>query len=198
MSLAELTRDAVLTAIAEFDELGRTAFLENYGFGPAREYFVELNGRHYDSKAIAGAAHRYANPAAGPLATSEFSGGELTVKRRLESLGFRVSRITDGSALAESSTPPGSSSPALPLTLHTRHGRHAASVHLTGPPMTSTARRSQRQHRLRWRSGCLEEAILGILTKPALAATAYRTARPTAGAYWKKSNYAGCALRTWS
>ena len=125
MGLADLTREAVLTAIAEFDELGRTAFLENYGFGPAREYFVELNGRHYDSKAIAGAAHRYANAAAGPLAASEFSGGELTVKRRLEALGFRVSRITDGSALADS-TPPGSSPPALPLTLHARYGRHAA------------------------------------------------------------------------
>jgi hypothetical protein len=61
MSLAELTREAVLTAIAEFDPLGRAAFLESYGFGPARESFVELNGQHYDSKAIAGAAHRYTN-----------------------------------------------------------------------------------------------------------------------------------------
>ena len=65
MSLAELTREAVLSAIAEFDQLRRTAFLESYGFGQAREYFVELNGQRYDSKAIAGAAHGHANPNAG-------------------------------------------------------------------------------------------------------------------------------------
>ena len=56
---------------------------------------------------------------------SDFSGGELTVKRRLEALGFRISRVTESSALAESS-PPGSPAPALVLTLHARYGRHAA------------------------------------------------------------------------
>jgi hypothetical protein len=59
MSLADLTRSAVLAAIEEYDRLGREDFLRRYGFGPARDYRVMFNGGEYDSKAIAGVAHRY-------------------------------------------------------------------------------------------------------------------------------------------
>jgi hypothetical protein len=52
MSLADLTRSAVLAAIEEYDRLGREDFLRGYGFGPARDYRVMFNGREYDSKAI--------------------------------------------------------------------------------------------------------------------------------------------------
>jgi hypothetical protein len=45
-------------------------------------------GRQYDSKAIAGAAVGFQYPDAGPLLAKDFSGGEATVKARLESLGF--------------------------------------------------------------------------------------------------------------
>ena len=49
MGLGELTDcDAVRQALAEFDRLGREAFLEKYGFGPARGYFVVHEGRRYD------------------------------------------------------------------------------------------------------------------------------------------------------
>jgi hypothetical protein len=45
VSIGGLTsRNAVLDAIAEFDELGRDAFLTKYGYGRAREYFVSYNG----------------------------------------------------------------------------------------------------------------------------------------------------------
>jgi hypothetical protein len=36
---------AVRTAAEEFDRLGRDEFLSRHGFGPARRYFLELNGR---------------------------------------------------------------------------------------------------------------------------------------------------------
>jgi 5-methylcytosine-specific restriction protein A len=95
--LAELTDPAaVLRAMAEADELGRDAFLERYGFARSREYFLEHGGRLYDSKAIAGAAYGHQHPAEGPLAAEEFSGGEQTVQRKLEALGFNVVRSRSG------------------------------------------------------------------------------------------------------
>jgi putative restriction endonuclease len=44
--------------------------------------------RQYDSKAIAGAAYGFQYPDRGPLLNTEFSGGEKTVRTRLEQLGF--------------------------------------------------------------------------------------------------------------
>jgi hypothetical protein len=92
MALSDLTRDAVVAATKQYDELGRDAFLQQYGFGPSRDYFLLFNGRRYDSKAIAGAAHGFALPEAGPLRAPDFSGGEATVARVLETLGFVVER----------------------------------------------------------------------------------------------------------
>ena len=60
-------RDSVLKAVAELNELGREAFLERYGFRHARRYFLVVNGKRYDSKAIIGAAHGYEFHEAGPL-----------------------------------------------------------------------------------------------------------------------------------
>jgi len=90
MGLADVTPEAVLEAVDEFDRLGRDAFLGRYGFGSARAYFLEYSGKRYDSKAIAGAAHGYARPDLGPLRPADFSGGEATVGRRLTALGFTV------------------------------------------------------------------------------------------------------------
>jgi 5-methylcytosine-specific restriction protein A len=89
MSLSNLTASAVLKAIEEFDELGRDSFLKKYGFGRARGYVIQKNGHSYDSKAIAGAAHGYL-PGHTALKPNEFSGGEATVQRTLEKLGFTV------------------------------------------------------------------------------------------------------------
>ena len=102
MALGDLTsRQAVLDAIAEFDRLGRDAFLDKYGFGRARDYFLVVDGREYDSKAIVGAAHGYQFPEDGPLRADTFSGGEATVRRKLAELGFTVER---SSSQAERST----------------------------------------------------------------------------------------------
>lgn len=89
MSLADITDpQAVLAAVAEYDQLGQSVFLKKYGFGLAKSYFLVLNGRRYDSKAIVGAAHGFQYPNRGPLSAGDFSGETDTVKRKLEALGF--------------------------------------------------------------------------------------------------------------
>lgn len=94
MSLSELTDpEAVRQAVAEFDRVGRVAFLQRYGFGKARDYLLRESGRSYDSKAIVGAAFGYQFPDRGPLKPADFNGGENTVQRKLEDLGFTVERI---------------------------------------------------------------------------------------------------------
>lgn len=91
MELEDLTaRSAVLSAMAEFDSIGREAFLAKHEFGEARSYFIEHDGRRYDSTAIVGVAHGIQHGEA--LASADFSGGEATVVRCLEGLGFEVSR----------------------------------------------------------------------------------------------------------
>jgi len=89
MSLSEISdKDAVTSAINEFDSVGRDAFLAKYGFRKARSYFLRHDNKFYDSKAIAGAAHGYQFGT--PLTNEEFSGGESTVRPQLEKLGFVV------------------------------------------------------------------------------------------------------------
>jgi hypothetical protein len=94
LSLAD--RDAVLRVVSECEALGREAFLAKHGFGKAREYFLLLDGKHYDSKAIAGVAYGYEHPNEGPLSAAAFSGGENTVRRVLQQLGFTVVKGAPG------------------------------------------------------------------------------------------------------
>ena len=67
MALADITREAVLAALAEHDELGQDQFLAKYGFDRARLYVLVHDGKPYDSKAIVGAAHGFL-PGQKPLA----------------------------------------------------------------------------------------------------------------------------------
>lgn len=90
MAIHDIFAHHVSQAIAEFDQLGRDQFLKQYGFGRARSYWLLHEGRRYDSKAIIGVAHKYARPDIGPLLAAHFSGGEDTVQRKLEALGFSV------------------------------------------------------------------------------------------------------------
>ncbi|WP_363347249.1 HNH endonuclease [Methylocystis echinoides] len=101
MGLRDLTRQAVEAAITEFDSLGRSTFLKRYGFGEAKTFYIKWNDNLYDSKAIAGAAHGKL-PGQLPLRSDEFSGGENTVKRALENLGFIV--VDERSASARNPT----------------------------------------------------------------------------------------------
>src|SRR5437870_2571932 len=90
MSIRTITRQAVLAAVDEFDELGREEFLRKYGFGLARDYLLVHDGKRYDSKAIVGVAYGFQHPDEGPLASDEFGGGRGTVIPVLESLGFEI------------------------------------------------------------------------------------------------------------
>ncbi len=86
---------AVQSALDEFAKIGRTAFLDRYGFGKSRDFLVRnpLTGELCDSKAVVGAAYGFQYPSEGPLKPADFSGGEATVVPKLKSLGFEVVRI---------------------------------------------------------------------------------------------------------
>lgn len=92
MALSDVTADGVERALSEFDRLGRDAFLAEHVFGKARSYFLIRGERRYDSKAIVGVAHGYDRPDLGPLRWQDLTGGEVTVARLLESLGFEVEK----------------------------------------------------------------------------------------------------------
>ncbi|MEV4535502.1 AAA family ATPase [Asanoa sp. NPDC049518] len=87
MSLSEIDLSAVEVTLAEFDELGREAFLAKYGFGTATTYVLRHKGRFYDPKAVAGVAHRY-TPAGEPLAAGAFDATQAIA--RLTALGLEV------------------------------------------------------------------------------------------------------------
>jgi 5-methylcytosine-specific restriction enzyme A len=89
MGLSDITAPAVELALKEFDNKGRDQFLKDYGFGQARDYFLVNNGKRYDSKAIAAAAHGHL-PDRKALAARDFSGGDATVAHKLRSLGYVV------------------------------------------------------------------------------------------------------------
>jgi 5-methylcytosine-specific restriction enzyme A len=100
MAWNDTTRDAVLAAMAECDEVGQQQFLDRYGYREATAYHVEHEGRRYDSTAIVGVAHRYLPERLGAepiesraLRPDEFSGGKATVVTHLEQLGFRVVEV---------------------------------------------------------------------------------------------------------
>lgn len=92
MPLSDITDPgAIRAAMAEYDNIGQKAFLNKYGFGRARRYYLKgAEGKTYDSKAVVGAAHGYQFPDQGPLRSSDFSGGDNTVKALLERLGYKV------------------------------------------------------------------------------------------------------------
>lgn len=91
MGFSEISSPAaIMAAVREHDRIGQDAFLDKYGFGQAGQYFLICNGSEYDSKAIIGAAHGYQFPERGPLRSTDFSGGDRTVRELLNRLGFDV------------------------------------------------------------------------------------------------------------
>ena len=90
MAISQITRPNVLSAIDEFDQLGREPFLAKYGYGGALKYILAYEGREYDSKAIVGVAHGYIDHVSEALAHTEFSGGDAVVGELLRGLGFEV------------------------------------------------------------------------------------------------------------
>jgi Domain of unknown function (DUF3883) len=111
MPLVHITsREVILAAVEEFNSLGREGFLAKYKFGRARAYYLKIEEAYYDSKAILGVAHGIEHPNLGTLTAGDFSGGENTVAKKLESLGFTVVRFNGD-------FDPISSSPENPIIL---------------------------------------------------------------------------------
>lgn len=82
MALKDATRESVLAAVAQCDELGEAAFLARHGYRPSLVYRLVVDGTSYPSKAILGVA-------AG-LTARQFSGGAAHTVRTLARLGFSV------------------------------------------------------------------------------------------------------------
>lgn len=94
VSFADLTdREAVERALDEFDGLGRSAFLDKYGYAEAKDYFLVTDTGRYDSQAIFAAAYEAQHGVA--VANEEISGGEAGAARRLQELGFVVEGLDD-------------------------------------------------------------------------------------------------------
>jgi len=94
---------AVQAALDEFTRLGRTAFLQRYGFGKSRDFLVRnpATGELCDSKAVVGAAFGFEYPDEGPLRAEDFSGGEATVVPKLQKLGFELVKVGEDWTAAE-------------------------------------------------------------------------------------------------
>ena len=101
VAVSDVTTEGVEHALAEFDRLGRDAFLAQYGFGQAPGYFLLRDGRRYDCRAVVGVAHGYDRPDLGPLRPQDFAGSDATVAGCLGSLGFDVERPSRNPSWAE-------------------------------------------------------------------------------------------------
>jgi hypothetical protein len=58
-----VSEQSVRKAIQEYDRIKQNAFLDKYHFGKSRNYFLIVDGKEYDSKAILAAAYGYEYPA---------------------------------------------------------------------------------------------------------------------------------------
>jgi hypothetical protein len=58
---AEVNRDHVLQAVAEYDRLGPHDFFATHGYRPARSYELVVGERRYPHKAILGTAYELAS-----------------------------------------------------------------------------------------------------------------------------------------
>ena len=88
VSWDSVTRDDVLRAIKEFDQLGPERFYSEHGFAPTTTYELVQDGRRYPPKAILGTAYELATGSR--LASGDFEGGKTGAVRILGNLGFTV------------------------------------------------------------------------------------------------------------
>ena len=84
-----LTREAVLRAIGEFDELGREGFLKHYGYNRSHHLWIVHEERRYDMKAVWAAAQVEPGTPL-PVPIPKPSNSRHVVKPQLEKLGFAV------------------------------------------------------------------------------------------------------------
>jgi hypothetical protein len=85
---AGVTRDDVLGAIEEYDQLGPERFFAKHGFGPTTTYDLVWDNRRYPPKALLGTAYELATGQR--LDSGDFEGGKAGAVSVLEKLGFTV------------------------------------------------------------------------------------------------------------
>ena len=93
MPVRDISRDAVESALEEFDRRGLKAMLEKYGGRPSTRWYVEVGTSHYDQKLLVRAAHMHQG--LGPF--EDFDA--IQAKRRLERLRFSVVARGEGAVL---------------------------------------------------------------------------------------------------
>lgn len=74
--LTAIDSSALLGAISEFNELGRTRFLKRYGVSRSSRFYLIHNQRLYDTKALVASAYRHATGR--KLRSIDFAGGAQT------------------------------------------------------------------------------------------------------------------------
>jgi hypothetical protein len=85
---AGVTRDDVVRAIQEYDQLGPERFYSEHGFGPTTTYDLVWAERRYPPKAILGTAYELATGQR--LAPGDFEGGKSGAVAVLGQLGFTI------------------------------------------------------------------------------------------------------------
>ncbi len=109
MGLGEITsRDAVLDAIDEYEDLGADAFLERYGSGLSTSMTIEYVGRRFAALPALSVAHRVMH---GTLLPPSELTHEGDAQRQLETLGFRVSGASPAAGRRASSSTARKSTP---------------------------------------------------------------------------------------
>ena len=83
-----VSRDHVLQAIGEYDQVGAAEFFSAHGFGPTTTYDLVMDGRRYPPKAILGTAYELSTGQR--LAPTDFEGGKSGAVAVLEKLGFAI------------------------------------------------------------------------------------------------------------
>ncbi|MFF3687426.1 hypothetical protein [Streptomyces sp. NPDC002187] len=86
MDKGAISRDDILKTLAEYDDLTRDVFLETFGYGKASTYLLLHDGKEYDSRAVAGVAHKHQHGRA--LTNDELSGGLDATQRGHSHHGF--------------------------------------------------------------------------------------------------------------
>ena len=83
-----VTREHVVRALQEYDELGPEKFFSEHGFAPTTTYELVWEERSYPPKAILGTAYEFATGER--LASGDFEGGKSGAVKVLSELGFDI------------------------------------------------------------------------------------------------------------
>jgi hypothetical protein len=83
-----VTKQDVLRAIHEYDQLGPEQFFAKHGFAPTTTYELVLEKRRYPPKAVLGTAYEFGTGKR--LASGDFEGGKSGAVKVLASLGFSI------------------------------------------------------------------------------------------------------------